>query len=199
MAPGGRLPSGRSCARSIASEAASASPVAVPPAGVMAVRSACRSVARSVVGLCTASARWLKTTPPTRTLSGTSSRKASPARRAATRREGVTSVASIEPERSMVSTIDACSAGTATLTCGRASAVMSPAIAMPASRKGACRRQPGRRGTTDGAVADAANAASPRRRRRSAPAYATAQSGRRRRPSSSSGAWKLTAPAPAVR
>jgi hypothetical protein len=107
----------------------------------------------------------LKTTPPTRTRSGARSRNDSPASRAAIRREGGTSVASIEPERSIASTIDACSAGTATLTWGRASAVISAAMASPASSSGAWRRQPGRRGTTDAAVPGAANASAPRRRR----------------------------------
>ena len=58
----------------------------------------------------------------------------------------------------MVSTIEACSAGTATLTCGRASATTSPAMASPASTSGTWRRQPGRRGTTEGAVGAAAKA-----------------------------------------
>ena len=82
-------------------------------------------------------------------------------------RDGATSVACIEPEWSIASTIDACSAGTATLTCGRASATTSPAIAIAASASGTWRRQPGRRGTTDAAVGAAANAAAARRRRRS--------------------------------
>ena len=67
----------------------------------------------------------------------------------------------------MASTIVACSAGTATLTCGRASAPISAAIASATKACGACRRQPGRRGTTEAEVAGAANAAAARRRRRS--------------------------------
>ena len=141
--------------------------MAVPPLGFIAARSAALSRARSTVGLCTASALSSNTTPPTRTRSGTLSRNASPAARAATSRDGATSVACIEPEWSMASTIAARSAGTATLICGRASAAIRPAMASAASSSGAWRRQPGRRGTADAATAGAANAAAPRRRRRS--------------------------------
>ena len=76
-------------------------------------------------------------------------------------------MAIIDPEWSIASTIVACSAGTATLTCGRASAPISAAVARPASASGTCRRQPGRLGTTDAATPGAANAAAARRRRRS--------------------------------
>ena len=86
----------------------------------------------------------------------------------ACRREGATSVACMEPEWSIASTMLACSAGTATLTCGRASAASSPASASKPSAGGRCRRQPGRRGSTEAAVAGDANARSRRRRRRSA-------------------------------
>ena len=152
----------------MASDASSALPVAVPPLGTIASRSASRRAARSVVGSWTTSVRWSNTIPPTRTFAGTRARNASPAARAAASREGATSVACIEPEWSIASTIAACSAGTACVTCGRASATTSPAIASPASTSGAWRRQPGPRGTTDARVDSAAKPAAARRRRRSA-------------------------------
>ena len=162
--------------RTISSEVASASPVAVPPLGFIASLSASRSAARSVVGLWTASARLSKTTPPTRTRLGTLPRNASPASSAAVSREGATSVAAIEPEWSMASTIVACSAGTATLTCGRASAAISAAVASPASASGTWRRKPGpARDDRCAQSAGAANAAAARRRRRSLATYAASE------------------------
>ena len=89
----------------------------------------------------------------------------------------------------MASTIAACSAGTATLTCGRASAVIEPGHGQARrAASGAWRRQPGRRGTTEAAVAGAANAAALRRRRRSvADVGGGEQRQERASPSSSSG------------
>ena len=91
----------------------------------------------------------------------------------------------------MASTIVACSAGTATLTCGRASAAISPPWPGAASSSGAWRRQPGRRGTTDGAWPAprtrprcGAGGAPWRRRRRRAAAGAAARA-------AGAGAWKL--------
>ena len=51
------------------------------------------------------------------------------------------------------------------LTCGRASAQISAAVARPASASGKWRRQPGRFGTTEAATAGEANAAAARARR----------------------------------
>ena len=89
-----------------------------------------------------------------------------PARRAATRRLGATSVASIDPDTSVTSMICAFSTGTATVRCGSAAATTRIATASRNAASGTCRRQRGRRGATDGPMCGAANAAAARRRSR---------------------------------
>ena len=81
---------------------------------------------------------------------------------------GSTSVARIEPERSIASTIVACSAGTAIVASGRASATASADSASPYSATGACRRQPGVRGSAEARTAGLAKASAAARRRRCA-------------------------------
>ena len=148
MAAGGcLLACGLRASLIVRSAAASASPVAVLPAAFTPA-SASRTAAWSRVGVCRTVGLWLNATAPTRTSSGTSSRNVPAARRAATSRLGATSFASIEPERSVVITTVACSTGTATVTCGRASATIRPVAASPRATTGACRRQRGRRGET---------------------------------------------------
>src|SRR5947207_1669526 len=78
---------------------------------------------------------------------------------AADRRVGFTSVAVIEPETSVASITDACSTGTATVRCGLAAATTRVASASRTASIGRWRRQPGRRGTTEGWSAGVANAA----------------------------------------
>ena len=108
----------------------------------------------------------LKASTPTFTRSGTSSTNRRAARFAATSRLGWMSVAVIEPDTSVASITAARSTGTATVRCGFAAATTSSASASAAAAIGAWRRQPGRRGTTDGCSAGAANAAAAARRRR---------------------------------
>ena len=86
--------------------------------------------------------------------------------RAATRRVGRTSVACIEPLTSVMSMIDARSTGTATVFCGRAAATIRIASASRKASIGACIRQRGRFGATEGVIAGAAKAAAARRRSR---------------------------------
>ena len=107
-----------------------ASPVAVLPAALIDC-SASRTASWSRVGDCSTSAFWLKATAPTRTLSGTASRNVPAAFLAAASRFGATSLASIEPERSVTMITRACSVGTAIVACGLASATSSAAIATP--------------------------------------------------------------------
>src|SRR4051794_35690916 len=94
FAPGLREP------RMSASAALIASPVAVLPAARTWLTFA-RTAAWFVVGLESTCAVWLNAIAPTRILSGTESRKVLAARRAASSRLGGTSVAVIEPERSV--------------------------------------------------------------------------------------------------
>src|SRR6185503_13229880 len=103
-----------------------ASPVAVPPLGVRRL-SAVSMSARSGVGLCSTRGRPLNAMTPMLTPRGTPLTKLRAARRAATRREGLTSVASIDPDTSVASMIAARSTGTATVRCGLAAATMSTA------------------------------------------------------------------------
>ena len=107
-----------------------ASPVAVVPAALTAWI-ASRTASWSRVGDCRTSAFWLKAIAPTRTWSGTASRKVPAAFLAAARRFGAMSCASIEPERSVTIMTRACSVGTATVACGLASATSSAASAAP--------------------------------------------------------------------
>ncbi len=69
--------------------------------------------------------RSLNVTLPTRTSSGTASRKRPAARRAAPSREGSTSVARIDADMSVASITAALPSGTATVASGRASASAS--------------------------------------------------------------------------
>jgi hypothetical protein len=110
----------------------------------------------------------LKAITPTLTPAGVPCTNFSAARRAATSREGLTSVASMEPETSVASMIAARSTGTATVFCGLAAATISTASASANAAMGACRRQPGRRGATDFRSAGEANAVAARRRSRCA-------------------------------
>ena len=141
----------------VASAALIASPVAVVPAALTDC-SASRTASWSRVGDCSTSARWLKAMAPTRTSSGISCRNVPAAFFAAARRVGATSVASIEPDRSVTIITRACSVGTATLACGLASATSSAASATPYPVTAAWRRQPARTGATDGRSAAGAKA-----------------------------------------
>ena len=75
IAAGGGFSPGRAGWRAAASASARPSPIAVPPSGLDAGRGPRGSAWRSRRGTCTSCARWLKKTAPTRTSSGTSSRK----------------------------------------------------------------------------------------------------------------------------
>src|SRR3954470_18284307 len=92
---------------------------------------------RSWVGLCSTWGIWLNAMTPTFTCFGTVERNWKPARLAADRRFGWTSVAVIEPETSVARMIDARSTGTATVRCGRAAATIRAAIATATTRNGA--------------------------------------------------------------
>ena len=105
-----------------------ASPVAVLPAAVTP-RSADATASWSRVGLASTVGSWLKAIAPMRTSFGTASTNFSAALRAATRRLGATSLASIEPERSVATTTVACSTATARVVSGRATATISAASA----------------------------------------------------------------------
>jgi hypothetical protein len=107
-----------------------ASPVAVLPAGwIDWIASLTASWSR--VGDWRTSALWLNATAPTRTFSGIASRNVAAAFLAAASRVGATSVACIEPERSVTIITRACSVGTATVACGFATATRSAAMAVP--------------------------------------------------------------------
>ena len=93
--------------------------MAVPSPG-FSVSSAVATSALSSVGATPTAARVANETTPTRNFSGTSSRNVFAAMRAASRRVGSTSVAFIEREESIASTIVASSRGTLTVACGRA-------------------------------------------------------------------------------
>ena len=123
---------------------------------------------RSVVGLCTASARLLKTTPPTRTRLGTLSRNASPASQRGGQPRGRdvgrrhrAGVVHGEHDRRLLGRHRDADLRTRERRDQRRRSRARPA------RSGTWRRQPGRRGTTDAVTAGAANAAAARRRRRS--------------------------------
>ncbi len=81
-------------------------------------------------------ARWLKAIAPTRKRSGTVSTKVCAALRAATSRDGTTSFASIDPDRSVTTTTVACSTGTAFVVCGLASARINAVTASAWSTTG---------------------------------------------------------------
>ena len=85
--------------------------------------------ARSSVGGTATTARVANETTPTWNFFGTSSRNVFAAIRAASRRVGWTSVAFIERETSMASTIVASSRGTVTVACGRATPTIMSARA----------------------------------------------------------------------
>ena len=104
--------------------AARASPIAVPPKPEKKPRlsTAWRTRSWSVVGGAATCGSPANATSPTRTLEGTLSRNFSTAACAAPSREGLTSVARIEPETSMTSTTAALSEGTSVFSCGRARA-----------------------------------------------------------------------------
>ena len=77
------------------------------------------------------------------------------ARRAASRRVGLTSVADIDRETSVTSTTDARSTGTATVFWGLASEIASAAIASDRRANGRCLRHAGSRWATAASVASA--------------------------------------------
>ena len=118
----------------------SASPIAVAPltcsASIVAF-----TRAWSVVGSASCWALEPKPTTPIRNVSGTRSANATPAARAASSREGWTSVASIEPDVSNTSRTVASRRSAATVRCGRASATSSAANASSAKTAGRCRVQ----------------------------------------------------------
>src|SRR4051812_33545047 len=182
--------------RSTLRAAVIASPVAVPPLGVRRLSASSMS-ARSGVGLCSTRGRPLKAITPTLTPAGTPWTKWRGARRAATRREGLTSVASIEPDTSVASMIAARSTGTATVFCGLAAATISTASASANASIGAWRRHPGRRGATEASSAGAAKAVAARRRSRWARTYMTTATGIRISAARTTGAPKLIPSAPA--
>src|SRR3954454_11654306 len=131
---------------------------------------------------------------PTCTAPGTWPRNVRAALRAASRRVGCTSVACMEPEVSMMSITEARSTGTATVFCGRASAISSAPRAARNSSAGAQRRQAGTVATTAAAVAAAGKrTAYLRLRRRRSATSAQASSGTVTSASRNRGAWKLTA------
>src|SRR3954468_20179739 len=182
--------------RSTRSAAEIASPVAVPPLGERRLSAVAMS-SRSGVGLCSTRGRPLNAMTPTLTPRGTPSTKFFAARRAATRRDGLTSIASIEPDTSVASMIAARSTGTATVFCGLAAATISTAGASASASSGAWLRPPGRRGATDASSAGAAKAVAARRRSRCARTYMTTATGIRISAARTSGAPKLIASAPA--
>ena len=117
-------------------------------------------------------------------------------RRAASSRDGATSVACIEPEWSIASTMLACSAGTATLDLRARERGQQPGEREQPSAGGAWRRQPGgaaapRRAWRARRTRARGGAGAARPRRRTRPPSGTASSA-----SSSSGGWKLMASAP---
>src|SRR5262249_6681389 len=87
-------------------------------------------------------------TTPTLKPSGSPSANDEAASRAAVIRFGWTSVAVIEPDRSIVSITVASCRGTASATCGRATPTISAASASSVSAGGTCRRQRGDSATT---------------------------------------------------
>jgi hypothetical protein len=109
-----------------------------------------------------------KPTKPTSSLSGTRSRKLSAAERAASSRDGSTSVADIEPDSSVTSTTDAFSTGTCMVACGRALATARLAAAAASRAAGSTRRSRGWR--IEANVAAAGKRTANRRRRRRASA-----------------------------
>ena len=186
----------------MASDVASASPVAVPPRGLHRRAQRRRAApARSVVGLCTASARWLNTTPPTRTRSGTSveERLAGLARRHEPRRRHVrglhrAGVVHGQHDRRLLGRH-----GDAHLRARERGDQRRHGQARRAA-SGAWRRQPGRRGTTETAVAGAGE------RRRAAPPPPLRRRRRRRRGAAgargraaAAAPGSSSAPAPAAR
>jgi hypothetical protein len=116
------------------------SPIAVVPATARP-RSASRMRVRSVVGSSTCSAVEPNLTRPTRKSSGTLATNVSAAALAAVSRSGWTSLASIEPEVSVTSTMLASRRCAATVRSGRAIAISSAASASSASSAGRWRVQ----------------------------------------------------------
>src|SRR3954453_12968919 len=173
-----------------------ASPVAVPPLGDRRFSAVAMS-SRSGVGLWSTRGRPLKAMTPMLTPRGTPSTKLRAARRAAKRREGLTSVASIEPDTSGASMMAARSTGTATVFCGLAAATISTASASANASIGAWRRHPGRRGATEASSAGAGKAVAARRRSRWARTYMTTATGTRISAARTTGAPKLIPSAPA--
>ena len=128
IAAGGGLPAAPGVAVRMRTAACTASPVAVPPLDFSRCRAAFTAT-RSVVGDCRTVAVWLNAITPTFTCLGTPSTNVVADRRAAMRREGLTSWACIEPLTSVMRRIEACSTGTATVVCGRAAAIRISASA----------------------------------------------------------------------
>jgi hypothetical protein len=132
----------------------SPAPVAVPATGC-SVSSARVTASWSFVGVCSVWAESENATRPTRSSSGTVSRKFSAAPRAASSRVGLTSVADIEREMSVTSTTEARSTGTCTVFSGRASEIASAASASASSANGRWRLQRGSGAATAASVASA--------------------------------------------
>ena len=121
------------CAAS--SPSLSPSPIAVPPA-TASWRRASSICVRSVVGATTCSAREPNLISPSRKSSGTWRVSVRAASRAAVRRSGRTSLASIEPDVSVTMITVASSRLAATVRSGRAIATSSAASASSASSAG---------------------------------------------------------------
>ena len=147
-------------------ESATASPIAVPSPDE-SESSASSTSARSCVGGTPTAALLANETTPTRNFSGTWTRNASAAARAASSRVGSTSSAFIERETSMARITVASSRGTLTVACGRATPTIiaaSPSRRIASGRK---RSFPGSRSITFGSRAGFPNAACEAVRRRS--------------------------------
>src|SRR5512132_2774828 len=140
IAEGGRLPRTPGARRRMLVAAWIASPVPVPPRAA-SWSSAALTATRSFVGDASTRGLLLSAITPTLTLLGTLDTKRLAAARAAARRVGLTSVASIEPLTSVTSMIDARSTGTATVFSGRAAARMRIASASRKASIGTWGRQ----------------------------------------------------------
>ena len=192
-APGMRLPPAPRRLVNVWTARLMASPIAVCPPACSWVRAE-RTAERLVVGDWSSSGRSLKMINPTRIALGTSERKRSAARCPAPRRLGVTSVAAIELETSSTSITAPSVTGTATLRCGRAAARIKTAMATRNTIMGACRRQRGPLGTTEGRSGAVTNDWATRVRRRCSRPYQTMSSGTAPSARSTSGDAKLMAP-----
>jgi hypothetical protein len=133
--------------RSAVSAESSAVPIAVPPSAC-SESSPSRTGCRSAVGGTSSCATFENETSPSLNFSGRRLVNPLAALRAASSRFGVTSVACMEPEESVVSMTVASSRATSTSMCGRAIAITSAASASRKSTGGRWRRHPGESVTT---------------------------------------------------